>query len=57
MNEDVEILAEKENNGVFSGHTKSYMEVVVKSDRNIKNQLVNVKVIDVSDEGLIGILS
>lgn len=57
MNENVEILAEKENNGVFSGHTKSYMEVVVKSDRNIKNQLVNVKVIDVSDEGLIGSLS
>ncbi len=57
MNENVEILAEKENNGVFSGHTKSYMEVVVKSDRNIKNRLVNVKVIDVSDEGLIGSLS
>ena len=40
----VEVLFEEEKDGVWSGYTKNYMKVNIKSSKNLENQLVTVKI-------------
>ena len=40
----VEVLFEEEKDGVWSGYTKNYIKVNIKSSKNLENQLVTVKI-------------
>lgn len=57
IGENVEVLFEKSVDGRFKGHSKSYMEIIVGSEENLKNQLVDVRIQEVTEDGLIGILA
>lgn len=49
-----EVLFEKESNGYFHGYTSNYIKVSVKSDRNLKNEVLKVKLSDLDGEKLLG---
>ena len=40
----VEVLFEEEKDGIWSGYTKNYIKVNIKSSKNLENQLVTVKI-------------
>lgn len=46
------IETEKDNN-LFEGYTTNYLKVLVKSDINIKNKIINAKITDVKDDYLV----
>lgn len=46
-------MASKEE-GVHEGYTRSYLKVVVHSNKNIRGQLLNVKIVDAKDDMAIG---
>ena len=41
---EMEVLFENKKDDYFIGHTPNYLEVKIKSDKNLKNKLVNVKI-------------
>ena len=41
---EMEVLFENKKDDYFIGHTSNYLEVKIKSDKNLKNKLVNVKI-------------
>ncbi|NDD58509.1 MAG: tRNA (N(6)-L-threonylcarbamoyladenosine(37)-C(2))-methylthiotransferase MtaB [Chlamydiae bacterium] len=47
---------EKEKPGMFSGYTENFLQVFVQGDHLLSNQIVNVKMIENTQEGLIGSL-
>ena len=42
----VEVLVEEEENGFYKGHTANYMMVKFKSEKNVENEVVEVKLIE-----------
>ena len=38
----VEVLFEEEKDGIWSGYTKNYIKVNLKSDENLENQIIDV---------------
>ena len=44
IGKSVEVLFEEEKDGVWSGYTKNYIKVNLKSSKNLENQLVTVKI-------------
>lgn len=40
------VLFERKKNGYFEGHTMNYTQVIVKSEIDISNQILNVKIIE-----------
>ncbi|MDF2676753.1 MAG: MiaB-like tRNA modifying enzyme [Bacillota bacterium] len=54
INKNMEVLIETEkNNNLFEGYTSNYLKVLIKSDKNIKNEIINVSIKDVHDDYLI----
>ena len=51
----VEVLFEEEKDGLWSGYTKNYVRVFVKSNENLENKLKTVKIQDIYGSGLMGI--
>lgn len=48
---DLDVLVETEKNeNLYEGYTSNYLKVLIKSDINIKSQLINVKIKDVSEQ-------
>lgn len=45
LNKDVEVLWEEQENGYWKGHTKNYMLVQMKSDKDLTNQITKIKVV------------
>ena len=39
----VEVLFEEEKDGIWSGYTKNYIKVNLKSDENLENKIIKVK--------------
>ncbi|MEE1281042.1 MAG: tRNA (N(6)-L-threonylcarbamoyladenosine(37)-C(2))-methylthiotransferase MtaB [Acutalibacteraceae bacterium] len=50
------VLFEREKNGYYEGHTMNYTQVIVKSDKDISNQILNVKITDVDKNRCVGAL-
>lgn len=50
----VEVLFEEKKNGYFEGHTKNYIMVKVKTDKDISNKIKEVKIIKQDKLELIG---
>ena len=49
------VLYEKKNKeGYWEGLTSNYLKVLVNSDQNLKNKIINTKVSDLKDESLFG---
>jgi len=48
------VLWEKRSNGVWSGYTDNYIKVYTKSNRNLTNQLVPVRLGEVNGDGVWG---
>lgn len=52
LNQNVEVLIEKINNDYSLGHSKHYLEVFCKGNFFERNQIINLKVINISDARL-----
>lgn len=50
------VLFEREKNGYYEGHTMNYTQVIVKSDNDISNQILNVKITNVDKNRCVGAL-
>lgn len=50
------VLFEEEEDGFWQGHSENYILVRVKSDENLKNQVKEVKITEVIEDGAIGVL-
>jgi len=54
INKNMEVLIEAEkHSNLYEGYTSNYLKVLVKNDKNIKNEIVNVTIKDVHDDYLI----
>lgn len=42
LNQDIDILFEQEKDGYWIGHSSNYLEVMVKSNDNLENQVLNI---------------
>ena len=50
INKPMEVLFERLDNGYYEGHTRNYIKVLCKSDRDLTNQLVTVRLTDIAGE-------
>lgn len=50
INKPMEVLFERFENGYYEGHTRNYIKVLCKSERNLVNELVMVKLTDIAGE-------
>ncbi len=50
INKDMEVLFERLEGEYYEGHTRNYIKVLCKSDKDIKNQLVTVKLTGIAGE-------
>lgn len=53
LNKTDDVLFEQIKNGYYIGHTSNYIEVNVKSNENLINQIRKVKITNISDENLV----
>ena len=51
------VLFEREKNGYYEGHTMNYTQVIVKSDIDISNQIINVKITQADKNRCVGVLA
>ncbi|MEG0771268.1 MAG: tRNA (N(6)-L-threonylcarbamoyladenosine(37)-C(2))-methylthiotransferase MtaB, partial [Clostridia bacterium] len=55
IGEIAEVLIEQSaKNGYYEGYSKNYIKVYIKSEDNIKNTIIKVKLIGVMLDGLYG---
>ena len=52
----VEVLVEEEEEGFFKGHTSNYMMVKFKSNEDVVNEIVKVKILDCDKNNIFGIM-
>lgn len=50
INKPMEVLFERFENGYYEGHTRNYIKVRCKSERNLVNELIMVKLTDIAGE-------
>lgn len=50
---EAEVLWEEQKDGLWRGHSKEYVEVVLPSERNLKNQVCRVEITAMTPEGLL----
>ena len=48
------VLWEKQTDGIWSGHTDNYIKVYAKSDEDLTNKLLPVKLVEISGDGVWG---
>lgn len=53
LNKNIAVLFEEEKDGVWSGYTKNYIKVCMKSVENLENQLISVIPVEASNQMLI----
>lgn len=53
IGEEVEVLFEEKQGNFWLGHTTNYMVVKVKSEENLENKILKMKIEEVENEGLI----
>lgn len=51
---DIEVLIEREVNGLYHGHTSNYIEVACKSDSNVENTMQELKIERVDNRIMFG---
>ena len=51
------VLFEREKNGYYEGHTMNYTQVIVKADKDISNQILNVKITEADKNICVGVLA
>lgn len=54
INRKAKVLIEEKEGDVYKGHTANYLYVMVKSDKDIRNNIVDVQISEVKGEELIG---
>ncbi len=51
INKEVQVLFEtRDKDGCFEGHTSNYIKVLLNTDKDLSNQLVNVKITKIKEE-------
>ena len=50
------VLWEKRSNGLWSGHTDNYIKVYTKNSRDLTNKLLPVKLVEVREDGVWGVI-
>ncbi len=50
----VKVLFEEEKNGEYVGHTANYIMVKVKSKKDIRNKILDIKIMEISGLEMIG---
>ncbi|MBA7698788.1 hypothetical protein ES703_107470 [subsurface metagenome] len=45
------VLWEKRSDGIWSGHTDNYIKVYTKSNKDLTNELLPVKLVELSKQG------
>ncbi len=50
------VLWEKRSNGLWSGHTDNYIKVYTKNSRDLTNKLLQVKLVEVKEDGVWGVI-
>lgn len=50
INKPMEVLFERFENGYYEGHTRNYIKVLCKSERNLVNELIMVKLTGIAGE-------
>lgn len=51
IDKEIQVLFEtRDKDGYFEGHTSNYIKVLVKTDKDLSNQLVNVKIREIKEE-------
>jgi len=48
------VLWEKQSGGIWSGHTDNYIKVYTRSDEDLTNQLLPIKLVEVYGDGVWG---
>lgn len=57
IGQSLEVLFEKREGEYYEGHTRNYIKVLVKTDRNMTNTLAMVRLIDIAaEETMLGVL-
>lgn len=56
LGKTLEVLFEEKQNDYWVGHTKNYIIVKTKSDDNLENKIINIKIKEINSEELIGII-
>ena len=58
LNKTMPVLFEREKEpGIYEGHTTNYITVSVKSDKNVINQILNIKLTEIiKEENMLGII-
>jgi len=56
INKEIEVLFEEKKNDYYEGHTKNYIMVKVKTDKDLSNKVKKVKIINQDNLELIGII-
>lgn len=54
LNKEVDVLFETIKNGYYIGHTSNYLEVLVKSDIDLTNKILKVKITKINEENMKG---
>ena len=54
LNKEVDVLFETIKNGYYVGHSSNYLEVLVKSDIDLTNQILKVKITKINEENMKG---
>ena len=50
---EAEVLWEEQKDGLWRGHSKEYVEVVLPSEKDLKNQVCHVEITAVTPKGLL----
>jgi len=54
IGKDSKVLFEREKDGYFEGYTSNYVRVKIKSDKNLKNTIVSMKLTEMEGNKLVG---
>ena len=54
LGQEMEVLFEQEKDGYWYGHTSNYLEVKIKNDNNLINQILNVRLVKIINGVILG---
>ena len=54
LGQEVNVLFEEKHNGIWEGFSDNYMRVKVDSKSNLKNELKQIRLLEVQDQKILG---
>ena len=53
IGKEVEVLFEEKKNGYYQGHTKNYILALCETNKNIENQILKAKCVDIAENSIV----